>query len=213
VVSEAYRVGAIAVKAGREFLPRRDQHSEAGVWDALEFAMERRGFTAPTLAVPAKPVPMLIRFREFLNANPDREIAALGVTAVAAQQTLATIQAANLAIGRARGIARDAQSRAGRRASKAEEALKRTARRARADPRARATDAGTISVFVRSAGWAPNRRSVEHVSATPAGVDMVIVDWKPAALAESYRVTWRAANRPARRNSRRRRSCGTRSGR
>jgi hypothetical protein len=195
VVGEAYRVGAIAVKAGREFCRIAISVLKPTLGTRWNSQWNAAGFTSPTLAVPAEPVPVLIRFREYLNAHPDREIPALGVTAAAAQQTLATILAANLAIGRAREslvALKAARDTALRKLKKRLSGLRAELEQILEPGDGRWYDFG----FIRPLdGRKPAR--VAEVSATPAGEGMVIVNWKPAALAESYRVTWRAANQPA----------------
>ena len=195
VVADAYRVGAIALKAGREFCRVAISILKTVLGTRWNAQWNAAGFTAPTLAVPLDPVPMLIRFREYLNANPSREIAALGVTAVIAQQTLAAIQAANLAIGRAREslVARKAiRDAALRKLKKRLSGLRSELEQILEPGDGRWYDFG----FARPRdGRKPAR--VGEVSATPAGAGTVLVTWKAAALAVSYRVTWRPANRPA----------------
>jgi hypothetical protein len=112
VVTDAYAAARQAVSAGRDFCMDAISVLKPVLGNRWNSQWNRAGFVAPSLAVERDPVPMLIRLREYFNANAAQEVASRGVTAAQAQVRVAAIQAADLAVAQARGLADNAEDRA-----------------------------------------------------------------------------------------------------
>ena len=153
------------------------------------------GFTEQSLAVPAVPLQLLAQFRAYLTANPTRESASNGFTAVLAQARLAaiqnTIQARETTVGQRWSIkaARDAAFKQLRKRlsglrGELEQLLTPTDDRWYAFGFARPAD-----------GKVPPK--VDDLSLVPQLAGSVQAFWSGSALAENYRVVWRYATPPS----------------
>jgi hypothetical protein len=149
------------------------------------------GFSAPSLALPQDPVPMLIGFREYFKANAAKEVAPINLTAARAQLLVDSIQDANAAVGAAKQLrialktARDTslrklQLRLGGLRSELDQILSDDDGRWYAFGFRRPADGAIPSL-------------VTGLALTPAGPGVVLVQWGLSSLAENYRVTWRLA--------------------
>jgi hypothetical protein len=192
VVTDAYAAARQAVSAGRDFCMDAISVLKPVLGNRWNSQWNRAGFVAPSLAVERDPVPMLIRLREYFNANAAQEVASRGVTAAQAQVRVAAIQAADLAVAQARDLrttlktARDESLAALRsRLSGLREELGQLL----SDEDGRWYDFG----FSRPVdGSIPS--PVTGLTLTAGGAGIVLVNCAPSTRATNYRVMWRASS-------------------
>ena len=147
------------------------------------------GFVAPSLAVPRDPVPMLIRFREYFNANAAREVVALNVTAARAQLRVTEIQQAHVALANARNLKIDLK--AARDASLAKLRKRLIGLRSELEQLLEDDDGRWYDFgFFRPADR-QQPAPVTGLVLTPAGAGTVIASWSPSSNATNYRVSWK----------------------
>lgn len=158
-------------------------------WNSL---WNTAGFVTPSLALPADPMPMLIQFREFFNANPAKEVTAMNATAAQAQMRITALEQAHSALAQART-----------------ELLLRKGARDIALKTLRARLSGLRSELEQilspyDGRWydfgfrrPADRQAPDAVSGlllTLGGSGVVLAKWDSASLADNYRVTWRPSS-------------------
>lgn len=192
VVKLAYASAAKAKRAGIEFCRLSIGVLKSFLGNRWNSQWNAAGFIQPTLALPVDPVPMLVQLREYFNANPDREVVALKITAVEAQLRITDIEQAQSVLAQAR-------TEQITRKKLRDEALKKLRNRLSglraelaqllSDEDGRWYDFG----FHRPAdGRVPAQ--VATLELIEAGPGIVLAKWEPVPLAEDYRVTWKPAN-------------------
>jgi hypothetical protein len=99
VVKAARATRHAALAAGREFCVDGIGYLKPHLGRVWNAAWMTAGFTQGTLAVPrTSPLSMLLQFREYLRANPAREIASQSFTAAQADTLAAATEAAEAAL-------------------------------------------------------------------------------------------------------------------
>lgn len=194
VVKQAVTGRVNAVKAGIEYcrLAIGVLKSVLGPrWNAQWYAA---GFVAPSLALTRDPVPMLVQFREYFNANPAREVATINVTSARAQLHLTQIGTVQLAEAQARSqliLRKGLRDFAVRTLRERIMGLRVELEQLLGEDDGRWYEFG----FRRPADrQMPDE--VEELELTPAGPGVVLVNWEAVALADNYRVTWYPQGNP-----------------
>lgn len=189
MVKQAFAARNFAVKNGRDFCLHAVGVLKVAFGQRWNSLWNTAGFVQPTLKMAADPVPMLVQFREFFNANASREVASLNVTSALAQQRITEIQSANSALAQARTelIQRQgARDFALRTLRERLSGLRSELDQVLSDQDGRWYDFG----FRRPAdGDIPVK--VKGLHLTQAGPGVVLAKWDTAALATGYRVSWR----------------------
>jgi hypothetical protein len=190
VVSAKFAAARVAKEAGRAYCLAALGVLRPVLGNRWNAQWNAAGFVTPSLAVPRRdPVVMLIRFRQYFNANPAQEVAARSVTAAIAQARITAIQQTTLAVTQARDLLLNLQ---GERDAAVETlrarliGLRNELDQALEDDDGRWYDFG----FRRPIdGRMPDL--VTGLVLTPLGAGVVSAAWDLATLAENYRVTWR----------------------
>jgi hypothetical protein len=190
VVSAAFAASRAAKEAGRAYCFAALGVLRPVLGNRWNSRWNAAGFVTPSLAVPRRdPLVMLIRFRQYFNANPVQEVTARNVTAAIAQARIAAIQQTNLAVTQARDLLLDLQAerdaavetlraRLSGLRSELEQALE--------DDDGRWYDFG----FRRPIdGRMPG--PITGLVLTPLGAGVVSAAWDLSPLAQNYRVSWR----------------------
>jgi hypothetical protein len=193
-VKQAFGGRALAIKAGVDFCRNAVNALKPVLGNRWNTQWNGAGFVTPSISVPTDPVPMLVKFREFFNANPAREVASLNVTAVLAQQRLTQIETAHLAVAEARNelLVRKAQRDLAVRVLRG----RLSDLRSELDQLLNAEDGRWYDFGFRRPADRRMPDDVTGLALAPAGPGAIAVSWEPAALAENYRVGWRPEGAP-----------------
>lgn len=191
-VKLAYSAASAAREAGIEYCRLAIGVLKPVLGNRWNTQWNAAGFIAPSLALPKDPVPMLVQFREYFNANPAREVVAINITSARAQLRLTEIQQAHMTLGQARTeqINRKGQRDFALRTLRSRlSGLRSELDQLLSDEDGRWYDFG----FRRPAdGQLPD--DVMGLVLTAGGPGIVLASWDSAALAENYRVTWRPSS-------------------
>ncbi len=188
-VKDAYAGARAAKKAGRAFCMLAIDVLKPVLGGQWNTQWNAAGFYLPSLKVPANPTPILIRLREYFNANPAQEVAALNVNATTAQLRLAAIQSAELAVAQARDLL--LSRKADRDASLSGLRKRLSGLRGELEQRVSAEDGRWYDFGFRRPADGSIPSPVTGIVITPAGSGQLVVTWEPSARAENYRVTWK----------------------
>jgi len=147
------------------------------------------GFAVPSLAIPNDPVPMLIRFREYFNANPAREVAVLNVTAARAQLRVTEIQQAHVTLSQARNLRIDFKAARDESLKKLRQRL--IGLRGELDQIIEDDDGRWYDFGFRRPADGQQPAPVTGLVLTPGGAGIVLASWAASTNAENYRLTWK----------------------
>jgi hypothetical protein len=111
-VTTAANLRRAAVQQGRDFNAKAVNHLKMFLGRFWNMLWQSIGFTNGSIALPYDPMPLLLKLRPHLIANPTHELAAEGITAANANALAIAINAASNAESTAvaaRDVARDAR--------------------------------------------------------------------------------------------------------
>lgn len=194
-VKSATIAAQLAVKAGREYCRIGIALLKPVLGVKHNSMWENAGFRTPSLAMPADPVPMLIQFRRFLEANPTSENASIGFTAAQANAKTTAIQSAELALATAESAKLVAKGQR----DFAQRALQKRMLGLRGElAQLLSPESGIWREFgFRRPADRHIPNDVEGVALTAGVPGTVLVKWNAASRAENYRVLWRLTGAPA----------------
>ena len=192
VVKLAYANQAAAIKAGIEYCRLAIGALKPVFGPRWNTQWSSAGFIQPSLALPRDPVPMLIQFREYFNANPTREVAAFDVTSARAQLRLTQIQQAQSALAQARA---EQITRKGQRDISLKTLRNRlSGLRGELDQLLSEDDGRWYDFGFRRPADGQFPDPVEGLTLTAGASGSVLATWESAALADDYRVSWRPSS-------------------
>jgi hypothetical protein len=185
-------VAAQAKKDAQEFCRQGIALLKGVLGTSYNSDWENAGFLTPSLAVPRRPLPMLLQFRQYFERYPARENAPLNLTATAAQAQLLALQAADLAVRAAeaeRVRAKSARDRSQKQLRDRLSALREELAMLLEDDDVRWHEFG----FRRPVdGRLPEQ--VQEVETTVLAPGVVAVSWGQTPRAKSFHVTWQAVS-------------------
>ena len=186
-VTTAANLRRAAVQQGRDFNAKAVNHLKMFLGRFWNMLWQSIGFTNGSIALPYDPMPLLLKLRPHLIANPTHELAAEGITAANANALAIAINGAfnaeSTAVA-ARDVARDARDASASKLRARLVGLRSELEQLLADDDHRWRRFG----FTRPI----DRRipaMITGLTLRPGGIPgEVIVEWQPSAGAQNYRV-------------------------